>query len=401
MYQHQHHCSVPRLLGLTRFELPKLNNQIDAGSAKPDALIAQLNPLLFEVREKIDSDGIWTPDEALNLIQHLGFWSSSLERHTQRYAPPGSGIAQLLGAEDTLAELGQMAKHPPRDSQYTYWSRNDTENPLTFTGNRQEVSFNRAVNGINRLRIESNNTLRAICRGDISLTSPGWIATLEHSTKNELNTLKLYEALWKQNTGGITPVFFMTTMRTYLPSYPIKGTLWSGANAANLPSQMQFDYLCGTVNVEYVHTVESRWRYLTPEDQEALKTDMSLPSVTDRVLEHLGLTAQDVEKMSMYALAAHIAFAPIAVQTALIPYSKLFKAIHQATAYHFGLIKSHLVDAAKKLTPEEKAQLPVSPERGTGGKSHEETKAIMLMRSKHPVASKIATAVLNPFQLES
>lgn len=397
----QHHCSVPRLLGLTRFELPKLNNEIDAGSAKPDASIAQVKPLLLEVQEKINSGLIRTRDEALMLIQLLGFWISSIERHVQRYAPPGSGIAQLPGAEDTLAKLEQIAKHPPRDSQHTYWVLNDTDTPLTFTGDRQEVNFNRAVNGINRSRIESNNALRAICRGDISLTSLDCIATLEHATKNEWDILKLYQALWKQNTGGITPVFFMTQMRTYLPSYPIKGTLWSGANAANLPSQMQFDYLCGTVNAEYVHTVESRWRYLTPEDQEALKTDMSLPSVTERVLEHLGLTAQDVEKMSMYALTAHIAFAPIAVQTALIPYSKLFKAINQATAYHFGLIKSHLVDAAKKLTPEEKAQLPVSPERGTGGKSHEETKAIMLMRLKHPVASKIARAVLNPYDFES
>jgi hypothetical protein len=380
--------------------LSKLNNEIDAGSAKPDALVAAFLPLLREVQEKIGSL-IRTRDEALMLIQLLGFWISSIERHSQRYAPPGSGIAQLPGAEDILAELGQIAKHLPRDSHVTYWIKNDTDTPLTFTGDRQEVNFNRAVNGINRSRIESNNALRDICRGDILLTSATALAALESATKNEWDILKLYQALWKHDTGGITPVFFMKQMRTYLTSYPIKGTLWSGANAANLPSQMQFDYLYGTVNVEYVHTVESRWRYLTPEDQEALKTDMSLPSVTERVLEHLGLTAQDVEKMSMYALAAHIAFAPIAAQTALIPYSKLFKAIHQATAYHFGLIKSHLIDAAKKLTPEEKAQLSVSPERGTGGKSHEETKAIMLMRSKHPVASKIATAVLNPFQLES
>lgn len=401
MYQHQHHCSVSRLLGLTQFELPKLNNEIDAGSAKPDALIAQVKLLLPEVQEKIDSDFTQNPDEALKLLQFLGFWISSIERHVQRYAPPGSGIAQLPGAEDTLAKLGQIAKHPPRDSQYTYWALNDTENPLTFTGNRQEVNFNRAVNGINRSRIESNNVLRAICRGDISLTSPNAVAALEHATENEWQIFKLYQALWKQNTGGITPVFFMTQMRTYLPSYPIKGTQWSGANAANLPSQMEFDYLYGTVNTEYVRTVESRWRYLTPEDQEALKTDMGLPSLTERVLEHLGLTAQDVERMPIHALAAHIAFAPLAVQTALIPYSNLFKAIHQATAYHFGLIKSHLADPAKKLTPEEKAQLSVSPERGTGGKSHEETKAIMLMRSKHPISSKIANAVLNPFQLEN
>lgn len=397
----QYHCSVPRLLGLTRSELSKLNNDIDAGSAKPDALVAAFLPLLLEVQEKIGSGLIRTRDEALILIQLLGFWLSSIERHIQRYAPPGSGIAQLPGAEDTLAKLGQIAFHPPRDSQYTYWVLNDTDTPLTFTGDRQEVNFNRAVNGINRSRIESNNVLRAICRGDISLTSPNAVAALEHATENEWQIFKLYQALWKQDTGGITPVFFMTQMRTYLPSYPIKGTQWSGANAANLPSQMQFDHLYGTVNAEYARTVESRWRYLTPEDQEALKTDMGLPSLTERMLEHLGLTAQDVERMPIHALAAHIAFAPLAVQTALIPYSKLFKAIHQATAYHFGLIKSHLVDAAKKLTAEEKAQLPVSPERGTGGKSHEETKAIMLMRSKHPVASKIATAVLNPFQLES
>lgn len=396
----QYHCSVPRLQGLTRFELPKLNNEIDAGSAKPDALVAAFLPLLREVQEKIGSDLIRTRDEALMLIQHLGFWIGSIERHGQRYAPPGSGIAQLLGVEDTLAKLGQIAKHPPRDSQYTYWALNDTENPLTFTGNREEVNFNKAVNGINRLRIDSNNALRSIRRGEISLTSPNAGAALQHPTENEWKILRFYKGLREEDTG-ISAEFFMTQMRTYLVSYPIQETLWGGPNAANLPSQMQFDYLLGLVSPEYAHTVESRWRYLTPEDQAALKTDMSLPSVTDLVLEYLGLTADDVVRMPIHALVAHIAFVPPALQTTLFAYSNLFKAITPPTANHFGLIKTHLVDAAKKLTPEEKAQLPVSPERGTGGKSHEETEAIMRMRRKHPVASKIARAVLNPYDFES
>lgn len=375
-----------------RDKLPQINKAIEAGELRLDTLIFIASWWAVELQGNFISYNL-TPQEAQAYIQPLGFLVSSIEKHSQQKGkPPGAGIAQVPGLQDVLEILSQIAECPPRDTIYTFWlgnKGNNRTNPLTFTENPGEILFNRAVNETNRLNTISSDALRQICNGNLSIRKAEAIAALDYSTQNTSAVLTEYRSLSK----GMEPKFFATGYRTYLPTYPIKGVFWGGPNAANIPSQAQLDYLIGTVNSDYARTMEGRWRYLSADDQATLQADMALPSLTARLLEDLGLTSTEVEQMDLDALRKLMVQRP-ELQPALFSFEQLIKATNELTAFHWGLIQSHLVKPSTQLTPEEKAQLPVKPDSGTGGNSHQHTKNIMFMRLKHPVASKLAKAIL-------
>ncbi len=192
---------------------------------------------------------------------------------------------------------------------------------------------------------------------------------------------------------SMEPRFFMTRMRTYLPTYPVDGESWGGVNAANLAAQMQMDYLIGTTDEQYAETVRKRHRYLIPEDWHALEVDMALPSVADVLLQQLELTPQEVITCNSPALAAHIVKQSPELQGSLTAYADLFHAAGKLTAMHWALIKNYLDKEAAKLSPEERARLPVPPDHGTGGASHAETMAIRDMRREHPVLKQLVDCI--------
>lgn len=303
----------------------------------------------------------------------------------------------LPGIDTLLVALSQVAQHLPRDSHYTYWLWNDGREPLTFTGDPQEVFFNRAVNNTDRLHTASCDAIRPICEGSMNVTSSNALAAIEHATRNTMELVKHYRSFMsKDETLGrrsMEPWFFMTRMRTYLPTYPIQGTIWEGVNAANVASQMQLDYLIGNINQGYAKTVQMRSRFLTEEDRNALDGDMKLPSVFDVLGRTMRLTRADVESLDEEALSKHVNQQSSELHKVLAGYKGLFNAAAQLTAIHWALIQNYLVKPAASLTEEEKSKMAVPPDHGTGGKTHAQTEAIMKMRREDPAITKLLDCV--------
>lgn len=391
---------------LTEFEnwvianIPTINNRIENDNLSPAELVKAVTPWISRIRNILGANIHIQRMDARKLIQLLGFCASSIERHYQRHSPPGTGLGQISHLEDILICLGQAGDHPPRDTHDSYWIRNE-EHRLSFTGSPEESIFNTVVTGTDKLQRASCDALRPICQG-VSITSRQAVLALECVTRNTYAAHELYQSFMKMgadNHRGMSTEFFMKRMRTYLPSYPIKGSPWSswgGVNAANLTSQMQVDYLTGLVNKEYADIVRSRYRYLTDEELESLTFDMTLPSISELLIWGLGFnTPNEVSKLSRTQLTHHIAKQPDEMKAVLWAYKRMFKAISQLTAYHWSLIVNYLQKPAAKLTPEELKTFAVPPTRGTGGKSHEETLKIMKMRRDHPIATKL-TDCTNP-----
>ena len=207
--------------------------------------------------------------EARKLIQLAGFLVSSVERHFQAAgAAPGSGLSRLPGVDHMLRELARVAQHPPRDSHYTYWLWNTGgDKPLTFTGDPQEVFFQRAVCVTDWLHNASCDAVRPICQGYIPVASNDAATALHQAAQNTVTLHRHFQAFMEKDAveptrRSMEPWFFMTRMRTYLPTYPIQGESWGGVNAANLAAQMQIDYLIGTIDEKYTDIVQGRRRYL-------------------------------------------------------------------------------------------------------------------------------------------
>ena len=99
--------------------------------------------------------------------------------------------------------------------------------------------------------------------------------------------------------------------------------MWSGFNAANIASQMQIDYLIGTVNDEYALVVEGRQPYITDEDVHTLEFDCTLSSVFDVFRVQLRLNRDDLLSMTQADLEQHIAAQSMELRDALSTYGQL------------------------------------------------------------------------------
>lgn len=379
-------------------DLPLLNTRIEQQQTTPVALVAALRPWIQQLHEQLDDmDGPLDTWEARRLIQLVGFGVSSLEKHYQdRGYAAGYGLAQLPDVERLLMQLAVIAKHPPRDTHYTYWLWNNDSQPLTFTGDSQEAFFNQVVNLTHALHTAACDALRPLSYGTVSLTAPSGLEALQYAAANIKAAYEHFRAFMVKGAEGqrsMEPAFFMTRMRTYLPTYPVQGVTWGGVNAANLAAQMQLDYRIGTIDGEYANTVYGRLRYLTVEDQQAVEWDMELPSLAEVFLRRLRLSAAAVLECAEGELARHLAAQAAPMQQALVAYRALVVAAANLTAMHWALIQNYLVKPAEKLSVEAKASMAVRPDIGTGGKSHAETEAIMHMRRRHPLVGKLIGCV--------
>jgi hypothetical protein len=339
----------------------------------------------------------FTKDLARKAIQLIGFAVSSLERHFRSEGAASGSTFQLFnGLEPLLVHLSKIAEHPPRDTHYTYWLWNKGEQPLTFTGDSQEIFFNHAVNHTDELHTASCESLRPICEGNVQVDATEGLEAIQQAAENNLILHEHFRSFMAKdevhNHRAVEPAFFMKRMRTYLPTYQIGGAEWTGVNAANLAAQMQLDYLVGVVVKDYKQTVESRLAYLTDEDRIALIYDLSLRSVGQLLLDKLQISVENLAQQDTFALTAHLFTLSRKLQRALIAYKDLVNACGRLSAIHWALIQNYLIKEAARLSPEEKLKLAVSPDQGTGGKTHAQTEAIMRMRRQHPVLGLLTTA---------
>jgi hypothetical protein len=382
----------------TNTVLPQINTRIEAKQADVDELVYNFKPFIeVELQQKDELLTHMTRDEARAWLQLIGFGVSSLEKHCQELQmPAGVGLAKFLGLENFLVRLGQIAQHPPRDSHYTYWLWNEALPLLTFTGDEQELVFQKEVKQSHYLHTASCNALRPICNGEVSFTSKSTVEALQFATDNTQTLLKGFRSFMARippdGHRSLEPKFFMMRLRTYLPTYPIQGVTWGGVNAANLAAQMQIDFLTGTVTRTYREVVEKRFQYLTDEDRVELRADMGVSSLKDLLLDQLGLSDEMVEGMKIADLTNWLINQPEAIQSILSAYAQLVKVAGQLTAFHWSLIQNYLVKAADNLSPTERANLAVKPESGTGGASHEQTRIIRDMRRTHPIVGKLIEA---------
>lgn len=380
----------------TQDEIPRRNGAIEAGQETVEQLVVAVGPWIEQLLGEALSSSL-DRGQARELLKLLGFSLSSIERHTQtRGERPGAGLARLPGTDPLLLLLGAVGQHPPRDTDRTYWALNGGERPLTFTGDRQEMLFNRIVNQTITLHGESVALLRPISDGRVPMLDPEASARLSQvaaNTRTLWEAFGLFMVRMEDGAWAMTPDFFMRRMRTYLPSYPVAGRLWTGVNAANIPEQMEFDFLLGTVNDHYSSIVLHRLPYLTQEDQQALLQDVGRTSITARMLAALGLTADQVVALDEVSLKRHLAQQPPEVAGVLQAYTEVVAQAHKLTSRHWALIVNYLIRPSAKLSEEERAHMAVRPDGGTGKMGHDETYGISEMRSKHPIAGKLVECV--------
>jgi len=386
-----------KLREFVRQKLPSLNTAIELKRSPLGVLVALALPIVTDaVAEAYARIGRMDRAAALEYLQLLGFVISSVERHSQAAGnKPGEGKAQLGLLDDLLINLGRIAQHPPRDTDTTYWYRN-RQALLSFTGDAQEAQFNSIVNLQREAQRMACRLLRPICSQEVPVSSPEAADAVRQAADSLERIVEGYRTFTDPGPGGtwrFSPDFFMRSMRTYLVSYRVGGEIWAGPNAANLAANMELDYLAGVTEPWYAEVVQSRWRYLIWEDQLELETDMKSVSLTERMIQALGLNASFILNTETETLAQCFANSPVNVKQMLCAYYLLMAPITQGTGVHFRLIKDYLIRNSASLTPEEQKSLPVNPGHGTGGMGHDKTHAIMEMRRKHPVVSKLTAAI--------
>lgn len=388
---------ISKLREFVKDRLPGLNTAIELKRSPLGVLLAHAQILVTEAIAEARAQRAHI-DQALALeyLQLLGFVVSSVERHSQSAGnKPGEGKSQLGGLDDMLIDLGRIAQHPPRDTDTTYWYRN-RHGVLSFTGDPQETHFNTIVNLQRDEQQAACRLLRPICTMSMSASSPEAVDTIRQAAHGLERIVEGYRSFTEPGPGGVSrfsPDFFMRSMRTYLVSYEVGGEMWAGPNAANLAANMGLDYLAGVTAPWYEEVVQSRWRYLIRKDQVELEADMKCVSLTEHMIQILGLDTNFIINTDTETLAKRIAISSANVKQTLCAYYLLMAPITQGAGVHFRLIKDYLIRNSASLTAEENKKLPVNPGHGTGGMGHDKTRDIMAMRQKHPVASKLIAAI--------
>jgi hypothetical protein len=366
--------------------LPRLNGAAETGRLNRMDVAEALNPWILGASDLLESEAI-TPDLARQLMLPVTFAVNSIERHCQAAkSAAGVGIGMLPGSEALMLRLSFLSGLPAHGSFYTVWLENRRDPILTFTGDAQEKFFHASVIRTDELNKEACAALRSITTGGVSLESRESVERLNHATQQAQALRRLYASFLVADaqTGypPITPEFFATRMRTYLVSYPIAGRKVSGGNAGDLPSALALDYMIGTTMERYEGEVMShRLPNLIPEDRDALRADMTRPSVFDLLSAHLEVPARE----SIENRGATLALFPEKIRAAAMAFGALVKAHGDASAAHFGLIQNFLVRFERERGQD--GNIPTPMDKGTGGIPHGVTEMIMRTRREHPAAN--------------
>ncbi|CBS88089.1 monodechloroaminopyrrolnitrin synthase PrnB family protein [Azospirillum lipoferum] len=380
--------------------LPLLNRGVEYGTVS-----FSMSLLEREVAAHIDPQiigpivysGHVDQELALRYLGLLGFAVSSLERHAQGAGrPAGSALAAMPGVERCLLELGRIANHPPRDSHYTYWLNNNSDDPLTFTGETGEKFFNFAVNQTDLLLGNAADYLLDIRIGALSLRDPQAVLCIEEAAASIAILRRVYLDYRRPVEGGtgarMTPLDF-NRMRNYLLPYPVGGMMHSGPNATNVAAYPRVDLAIGWADEAFCATIAQRLSHMNDRDAALVRRDLGLPSLAERLLDLIGLRTEKGVSPTIEQLIDHIRQSGSDGRKVAHAYSLLVKEAHALSALHWGHISHYLVHGGKTIPAEMAATMPLKPHTGVSGSSLDRTHALMSGRSAHWTVTCLPKAV--------
>lgn len=379
-------------------ELPRMNADLDRTGGLPGSIVAAWSPWFGALlRALLDGSEPLPRPLARKLVQLADFPIGSIERHAQRAgAEPGAAKLALAGVDVALIRLAGAGGLPaPRGGVATYWIENDEREPLLFTGTRGEALFGSAVRRIDRLQRHGAELLRPICTGELDVASAAAVEAMHEAARNASAVRETLLELWRRDETGernLSVDVFTCQLRTYLAAYPVGGRLFHGPNAANIPGQIEHDFSIGTVDERYrSEIVPERLLQLDAEDCVRVCAVLAHRSTLERILDALGLTAQQATAATPAALAARLAASP--GLEAVRAFVALARNAGSTWGTHQSQINTYLKRAAREVPAERLRSLPVPPTAGTGGHVHDSTERLMRMRHDHPVVHALALAL--------
>jgi hypothetical protein len=390
--------------------LPILNEHVLAGRLKLDDFIREITPVLEPFSKAMFGRRAWwsralrmspailgvpNTEDARRALQQIGFVVDSLERHSQALGiTPGAALAALSLVPSVMTILGYAAGTVPRSTAYSYWIGNPLDNAIYFTRNPGEAAFHRAVVTINAIQWKAAGLLRPVATLDELPDSREGIERLQQADDLQHEVLTAYKHLAAKGDDGqfvLTPRFFTTVMRTFLPTYPVADEALSGPNAAYLLNQRSVDALMGVLTDEFEGFVrDHEARYMPVEDQHQLAADLECPSIAAQLsAKALDLSFETILHIPDETLVERMSAVTPAQRSAFDSYFHLCNTAGRARSVHRAMVKTWLEDEEKRLSPEEKTSLPVRADQGTGGAKMASLDAIVEMIKHNPRVGKL------------
>lgn len=365
-------------------ELPQLNN---AAGSDPSA-IGKLKTVTREfitAFPRLNTIGI---TEARSAIKYIGFLVSSLELHSQDVGnAAGSALSEIEGAEKLLTGLAAIAKHPPRDSLYTFalWNHSPT---ITFSGDPQETLFVDVVRQSTNELFNCGNCIRQIRHAH----DADDLRSLKEADGHIDATRQQFIRFLRTDDNGrpaLTAEFFANIMRQYNCKWVLAGQEWGGPTAANCAPYISIDFLLGAADSEYnQHTLE-RFRYLTDEDQMMLDCDMKSMSLAEGLHRKIGKDQSEFLSAGNDEIAS-LLVANRDVYEFTVAFNQLAEKFSQLSGLHYGLINKFFKSESEA---DQEKTVAVDNTRGTSGMSFPDVWKIRQMRRTSPVLTKFQSAL--------
>ena len=402
--------AITRAVAFARRQLPVLNEKVLNRSLNPDRFIENAIPVLLPFSEALFGSssrwirlfqqpariiGIPCEEQAREALRVLGFIIDSAERHAQaRGDAPGAALLAMRQTATVMTILGYIAGTVPRSTAYTVWTGNPQESAIRFTNDPGEAAFHEAVVTIDALHGKTAAALRFVALLDERPDSEAGIEVLTRANDFQRDVLAAYKKLAaKDESGGhvLTPRFFTTVFRTFLPTYPIDGTIFSGPNAAFLLNQRSVDTLTGVIDNRFKDfIVEHEILYMPIEDRQRLTADLQCPSVPAQLCAVvLHLCFNKILEVPDAELASRMAEASPSQREAFRQFFSLWNTAGRIRSVHRGFVRHWLEDEEKRLTDDEKKGLPVQANAGTGGATMADLDGIVEMVRNNPRVAKL------------
>ena len=276
-------------------------------------------------------------------------------------------LLQPLFAE--LSLLSSQLGCVPRDDLYTYalFNGSDDEEPLTFTGSKQEVLF---IEGIRNCMIIADKILLIIEDADFILTND--------VTEEILELMRAYHkhmlSYLTKNDEGIRNLevdVFRNELRHFFPPFSVGGEEFSPPTAANAVPVMLVDLALGHRDTWYVDHIDSRINNMSNYDAVRWNRAVNTPGLLQRWEK--GIIVSRVERENLLAILS---------------------AWKKASAAHWMLVQNYL-----EKPNQEETSCPmgygssigknVDPEKGTSNMAFSEVLDIHEMRSGNPLMAEL------------
>jgi hypothetical protein len=221
---------------------------------------------------------------ALAALRDLDFIASSYLRHGR------NPIEDVVGLEDALIALGQLAGTVPRGTVATYALANPADERLrSFTGDPEEVLFIDAVR-------QTSLALESSLQDFVSLDASEAFATLDTNLDTAIQSIVAV-------MRTLPPEYFTNEMRPYFDPLVIGGERYLGAGGAQLQF-VAFDYVlwgADETDATYVKYFHENYNYLTPSQRTSIEQILEKYQ-NNTLLKHLALT--DDKEAAVSALGA-------------------------------------------------------------------------------------------------